>query len=374
MTVKPIRFFYNNLGSADSTTVTESGSVAGFESAHAFDSFRFTGWKPKGSFKVVSTNKKIYIDTGSPVTVTLTEATYATGALLAAHVQTQLNASSTNWTCTYSSVTYKFTIGRSSGTALLVLSTTTDAAWGMLGYIGAVDDDVGTGQAADSVRVHTSESLLFDLTSALQVTALFCIGPADTPFSIPATAACTIKANSTNDFASPPLSVSLTPDNNGIFWISDLISDTTYRYWKFEFEDKENPSGPSVFDIRNIYLGDHDTLSRNANNGFNFRLVDPSVSNESTNGARFYRLLSKFHVIENINFEWLTAADRIVLRNLYSSVGNTTPFFVAVDPGVVISESLSEFTKYVTIEGAPPQVHQRYTFFSHQFGFREVVG
>lgn len=370
-----IRFYYNNFGAATASTLTASSELSGFEVEYAFDSFRFTGWRQTGAFEVTSTNKTLYINDGSNKTVTLTEATYATGALLAAHIQTQLNASSTNWTCTYSTTTYKFTIGRSSGTATLRLTQTTNAAWDMLGYIGVVDDDVGTGQAADSVRIHTSEFIVFDLGSAREFTAFHVIGPADEPFSISETATATLKANSINSFTSAPYSESLTITDDGIFFIVDDTDNTTYRYVRFDFIDRENPNGPQSFDLRCIYLGDHvEMTDRNVVNGFTAELVDPSIKSFSSSGVPYFRTLPKYWMITGVGIDWNKTTDRIKIIDLFRDVGNTVPFFVSIDPTGEISDGIKELTKFVVIDGSLVNQHQRYNYFSQQLTFREVIG
>lgn len=366
---KPIRFMYNNFGNAQSTTRTYSSQLSSFPLTSAFDSYRFTGWRPSGAFEITASNNTIYINDGADKTVTLTNATYATGTLLAAHIQTQLNASSSNWTCVYSTTTYKFTIDRSSGTKILRKSQTTSALWNAIGYLGAVD---AAATAADVIRIHTSEYIKFDLLNQYQIDAFIAIGAISAYFPIPETATVTIKANNLDDFSSPPLNETMTVTEEGIVKFFDDI-DSSYRYWRIDFEDKANPNGPSVFDLRVIYLGSMEAMSRNISNGFRAARIDKSIGLESEGGTFYYRKKPKYWQIDG-SVDWTIPADRKIISDLYEYVGNTTPFFVALDPTTAISDTISEFTKYVTFEGSLDKTHLLYNYFSLPVSFREVIG
>lgn len=68
-------------------------------------------------FRIVAgENARFDFEDTVPRTVTLTAGLY-TGETLATELQTQMNSVSTNWVCSYSRVTKKFTILRTSGTA-----------------------------------------------------------------------------------------------------------------------------------------------------------------------------------------------------------------------------------------------------------------
>lgn len=366
----PIRFCQNNMAAASGATLTASSAVDGFPVANSVAQQRYKRWLAKGSFRVTTSNKKLYIDDGSTKTITLTEGVYATGALLAAHVVTQLNASSSNWTGSYSSSTYKFTFGRSSGTATFRLTQTTDAAWSMLGYTGSSDDDLGTGQAADQQRNHTSERWSVDLGVARNAKAFFVIGEADTDFCISSTATCVLKGSTVNDYDTASYSVALTRESTGIF----KFFDQTLRYWWFDFDDKLNPAGPQSFGLK-IYLGDYIApTTRNLNLGFVRSLIDPSLMQESESGVLYARRRPKYWTISSNNIEWLSGDDRTELERCLREMGQATPFFVSLDPGAEISASLGEFTKYVVFDGTPSITHLKYNHYAINFAMREVVG
>lgn len=365
-----VRFCQNNLAAA-ANTLTVSSAASNCPGSNSVSTQRYKKWQTTGAFTVTASNKVIYINDGANVTVNLTTATYTTGALLAAHIQTQLNASSTNWTCTYSSG--YFTIGRSSGTATLRLTQTTNAAWSMLGYTGAADVSAGTGLLADARRNHTSETWVVDFNVAKTPTCFFAFGMPDADFGVSDVATVTLKGNSTSDFTSPGITINLTASTAGIFYFFDGLS-TTYRFWQFEFSDKTNTAGPAV-DFSYIYLGDYVTFTtRNLSEGFTRKLVDPSILQESENGGAFWRRRSKYWLYESLSVEWLSDTERTNVEGVFTEVGTSTPFVLSVDPGAAISASVGEFTKFGVFASDPTIKHLRYKYYTVDFAFREITG
>lgn len=367
-----IRFCDNNLAASSAATVTESSELASFPISNLTNSYRFKTWKTAGNFKVTSSNKTIYINDGTDKTITLTEANY-TYSTLATHIQAQLNASSSNWTCTYSTTTFKFTIGRSSGTSTLRFSQTTNAAWSMLGYVLSVDTSAGTGLAAGEQRNHTSEYADIDLGVAQAVTFFSVLGPLGEVFSISTDATVRLYGNTTSDFTSPALTVTLTPDTHGIYHFLDDLEDTTYRYWRFEFSDKLNTIGPEGFKFGYLYLGDYTTIERrNVSSGFQKKLNDTSTKFVSESGALFFQSGFKFTTFETVEISYLEASDRQALEQAFYDLGVGTPFFVSFDPTLVVSSYGSELTRYVVFDSEPVFTHIKANIYSVRLSFREI--
>ncbi len=374
MTAKA-RFLYQNQAASDAATIVASSAVSGFGASLAVNEQRWKKWRPQGAFRITSANKKIYINDGSDKTITLTEATYTSAASLASHAQTQLNASSSNWTVSYSSTTGKFTFGRSSGTALFRLATTTDAAWSTFGYTGSVNDDVGTGQAADVRRNHTSETWTVDMGAAVACSAFIAIGAAASEFLPSSSATLTLKASNSNSATTPwgasyDAVFTLTRTADGI---AKFFDEVTYRYWQYEITDLTNTAGPNL-DHCQIYLGPVlEPELRNLSVGFERELTDPSVAVESEAGNLFWRLKTKYWRYSGLSMEWLSSTDRTSLETMIKELGTSTPFFLALDPDAAASDSTTEFTKYVVFDGPPRLTHRRYIYHDLSFSLREVV-
>jgi hypothetical protein len=366
-----VRFCDNNLAADDAATVTSASASSSFPLSNLTNDLRFKVWKPTGNFTIGSTNNTLYINDGSNKTVTLTSANYATGTLLAAHIQTQLNASSTLWTCTYSTTTFKFTLNR-TGTKTLRLTQTSNAVWDTIGYTGVAD--VSAGSAADEGRNHTAEYVDIDLGVASAVTFFALLGPLGDVFSLSSTATVRLYGNTTSTMTSPALTVTLTPDTYGIYQFLDDLADTTYRYWRFQFIDRTNTAGPSGFQFGHLYLGDYTTIERrNVGAGFSKKQVDTAIEQQSEGGALYFQRGFKYMTFESIEIAYMDAADRRTLEQVFYDLGRSTPFYVSFDPTLLVTTDASELTRYVVFSDPPTFSHIKSDIYSVRMAFKEVM-
>lgn len=368
------RFMNNNLAVLTSGQITVSSELAAFPFTNAQNTFRSKIWKPSGRFTISSTTNKLYINDGSPKTITLTSGEYTTPALLATHITTQLNASSSGWTVAYDYVPgeYRFSFANASAHTL-VLSTRTDAVWDAIGFTSTTDEVISIRNFASDARVHTSESVTFDLGYNAPITFFAVINPLGEVVPFSADATVKIQANNLDLFTAPPLDITLTVTPGGLFRFFDDIADTGYRFWKFSFIDNNSPNGPSGFNISYIYLGTYTELSRNISVGFQDITIDPSTRSESGNGALYFDEKIRYDVISNASIGFLSREDRQIMKQLYFDYGSTTPFFFSIDPDLCISDELYEFTKYVIFDSAPVFQHIKSDIFSMSISFRELL-
>ena len=372
-TNKRIRFADNNHAELTSGQITKTSELAAFPFTNSLNKFRSRVWKPSGHFLVDSTNDQIYINDGADKTISITQQAYATAALLATEIETQLNTSSANWTVSYDTAgeTYRFTIGN-SGSVSLRLSQTTNAIWSNIGYTTSVDLS-GTSFIANEQRNHSYEEVIFDLGYNAEITFFAMIGPLDEAFSLSDTAVVKLQGSNLNQWTAPPLEIILDPTDEGIFQFLDSVDDSKYRFWRIYIEDKYNTDGPS-FSIGHIYIGDYVTLSaRNVKSGFQVELVDPSESTISENGAIFFDRKQEYHRFNQMVIPFLTRADKDQLRVMFRKLGKTTPFYLSIDPRNAATDSIEELTKYVVLENQPIFTHVKSDFFTMTFSAREVL-
>jgi hypothetical protein len=368
-----IRFCDNNLAAGVGATLTASSALAANPLSNLTHNFRFKTWKPAGNFTITTSNRTIYFNTGADLSANITTGNY-TPATLATAIAAAMNSVSTNWTCTYSTTTFKFTIGRSSGTAILRFSQTTTAVWDTIGYTGSVDTATSTGLAADEQRNHTSESIVFNLGVASEIGFFGLLGPLGEVFSISSSATVRLYANTTDSWTSPALTVTLTPDNNGIYKFIDDETSRTYRYWKFEFIDKLNTVGPEGFEFGHVYLGDYTTIeTRNVGTGFSKVLVDTSTSQQSESGAEYYQTGFKYTQFDSVQIAYMDADDRRGLEQVFYDLGRSTPFYVSLDPTLIVSDDQSELTRYVVFTNDPVFTHIKSDIYSVRMAFKEVM-
>lgn len=370
MTDTPLRVMNNNFMSDG---FTYSSQTAAFPGSNSYNTSRSKVWKAAGNFEIDSSNNKIYINDGTNKTITLTSASYGTGALLAAHIQTQLNASSSNWTCSYnSSTTFKFTVSRSSGTAVLRKSQTSGASWNTIGFVGT--SDISTSPfVADEQRNHTHEWLKCDLGVPQLATFVGIISGVDEVFSLSDTATVKLQANNIDDWASPPLDITLTIDDYGCMHFLDDDTTATYRYWRIKIIDRLNYVGPTGVKLAYVYVGNHTTITlSNVSVGIRKELTDPSNVLQSEGGSLFFETRPRYLTINGAQVQLLSGSEQRELEQLFYDLGKRTPFFISLDPGLAISDSLGELTRFVVMSSSPTLQHILRDYYSFSFEMREA--
>lgn len=369
-----IRFAENNFAQLTSQSITFTSELTAFPFTNAISNFRSRIWKPSGQFLIDGTNDTIYINDGADKSATITNASYTTPALLATEIQTQLNAVSSNWTVTYdiSGGTYKFTISN-SGSVTLRLSQTTTAIWDTIGHTTS-SDITSTSFIGDQQRNHTSEYATFDMGYNPTMTFFAMIGPLDEVFSISRGATVKLMASNLNLWTSPPLELTLTVTDKGILRFLDDQSDTGYRFWRISIEDKLGSQGPQGLSIGNIYIGDYRTMTNtNLQVGFEKTEIDPSNIEESESGVLHFDTKTPYMSIDGMAIGLMTRAEKDIMLELYEKLGNTTPFYISLDPILCITDELEELTKYVVFSGAPKFKHIINDTFSMSLAVRELV-
>ena len=330
-------------------------------------------WKFTGCFIIDDTNNKVYINDGVNKTITLTNGKYTTGALLATHIQTQLNASSTNWTVTYNNTTtYRFRF-QHTGAATLRLTQNVNALWDTVGLTTVVDL-VGTDIYADSQRNHSEEYAIFDLGAMYPITFISLLGQVGLPCLLSSGATITIQASNLNIWTSPPLSQVIDCSDRGAMRFIDDLPTTAYRYWKIKIVDRTNYLGGNNIGISNLYCGDYRTIAnRNINVGFSFNLEDRSKIAQSESGVQYADLKVKMSNLNNLSLGLLDRTDKDEMLLLFEKLGITESFFISLDPTSLITTNIYDLTKLVKFKEAPSFQHIIRDIFSMSLSVREVI-
>jgi hypothetical protein len=354
---KNIRFMTNNLNSSTTIANGDCSPLSDWENTYderlaTYDRFGYL-------FNVESDNKKIYINDGSDKTITLTEGVY-TGLNLATEVQTQLNASSSNWTVSYSISTRKFTISN-TGSVTLRFTQTTDQAWSMLGFTSGAADDTDTSWTG-SVVSFWNMYITWDLGAATTVDFFALMMPPGVEFF--GSANCTIEllANTTDSWVSPAQTFTLTRTNDGLFIFLDAEASTSYRYWQFRFNDPGNAIVSTAgvdnwvggMPIAHVYIGQYQELSSAfISQGFSKSFQDRDIIFESHQGARYRVKRDKRRTLSGVSVRGLTDTDRATIEQIYHDQGLYEPFYVCLDPMLEVSTDHSVLTRYVTFANPP---------------------
>lgn len=369
MTDTAVRFMNNNYLER---SFTYSSQQTSFPATNSTNTSRSRAWKPAGNFEISDSNKYLYINDGSNKTITLTVGSY-TFTTLASHIQTQLNASSSNWTCTYNSTTtFKFTINRTSGTAVLRKSVTTDAVWDTLGYVGTTD--VSTPAfVADEQRNHTSEWVQCDLGVPQQATFAAILSGIDELYTLSETAVVKCRANNIDYWESPPLDITIPILSNSSMKFIDEDNSATYRFWRLEITDRLNYLGPEGLKLAYMYVGDHTTITTsNIATGFSKELTDPTNLLQSESGALFFEVRPRYLTIQGAQIQLLSGSEQREIEQLFYDLGVRAPFFVSIDPGQAVSATLEELTRFVIMTRPPTLEHVIRNYYNISFEMREA--
>lgn len=201
----------------------------------------------------------------------------------------------------------------------------------------------------------TDQWITVDLGASLEVGFVALTGPLGQPFGISHGATCKIQMSNLDQWASPPVDLTLPVTDRGAARFMDDQADSTYRYVRFSYSDPGN----AIASFSHVYVGPYDTLTvSNVGRGFQKTTIDPSVEQVADDGARFYRSKPKYDLLENINMIYVKAADRRALESLVSRMGKSRPFYVSLDPTLLISTGLDEFTRWVQFAQEPVFVHE----------------
>ncbi len=369
MTQQALRFMNNNYMER---SFTYSSQQTSFPATNATNTSRSRVWKPAGNFEITATNNILYINDGTNKTITLTVANY-TYSTLASHIQTQLNASSSNWTCTYNNTTtYKFTINRTSGTAVLRKSQTTNAVWDTIGFVGTTDTS-SVPFVADEQRNHTSEWVKCDVGVSQQATFAGILSGIDELFTLSETATVKCQANNIDFWDSPPVDITIAVGDTSALKFIDEDNTATYRFWRIKIIDRLNYLGPEGLKFAYIYVGDHTTITTsNMARGFTKELSDPSLLLQSETGALFFETRPRYMTIQGAVIQLLSGSEQRDIEQLFYDLGVRSPFFVSIDPGLEVSASLEELTRFVIMVRPPTFEHVIRNYYNISFEMREA--
>lgn len=363
-------FLANNqleIGYNSASIDSEQGS---YPFTNAIDTNLYNQWRTDSFFKIDSTNNSIYINDGSDKTVTIASGTY-TGTTLATEVQTKLNASSSNWTCSYSTTTYKFTIGN-SGSVTIRLSEQTNATWFTLGY-SSITNQTGTSFAADEQRNHyPSITATIDFGYSANIGGVALLSPKGSDFSVSEGATITVEGDNLNFLGTSALTKSMIVTKNGAFlFINDVESN--YRYWRITITDIYNLSGPELI-IGHLYIGSAlQANERNISTGLDYSLNDNSNISRAENGALYFDEKIKTTAFGSLNIPLARKTTRDTIEELFQDKGLTRPFIFSIDPKTEITTTVDKMTKFVRFASKPVYKNIKYDIFDISFTLEEVI-
>jgi len=329
-----------------------SSQDAGYPASNVKQAFRSRVWRSNGYFLVNQSNNQLLINDGSDKLITLSNNEYLSGALLATELQTKLNAASTNFTVSYSSITNKFTVSRTSTFAIKWTSGQTNA-FDLFGYSELVDDTGLSSYESDEARIcYPSEWFKFDFAISRNPKAVILLDDIEDGIKIQPSTTIKIQGNTADSWNSPE-EIDLPFGQENITKINmDGIFSKAYRWVKLNIEDKTNPLGRQQ--LGKIYVGDVFELeSSNVQRELPQTSSDLSSTEQSINGEEYSDIRPSFDKFESIMIEYCNKNDVDLVKSVYKKFKKHTPFFVSIDSEATVTNDVNEWTKYVKFTNEP---------------------
>jgi hypothetical protein len=363
------RISYANLVTPGSVLIVASAAQSTHPAARLRHALRSDVWRtPVGWTVVEDENDSLDFteQTTGDATATLTPGTYATGAELAAEIQTQLNAEATDntYTCTYSSTTKKFTIARATGSASFGLEWATGANAATscgkdLGFTVSADDTGATSYVADLASYQSRAWVTFDLGAAAAVRVGVVLN-----HNAGASGTFKLLANASDAWTSPSVTQTLAGDADiRIAW----FSTQTYRYWRLLVEDVQNTDGFTEVGV--AWIGDYLQLAYPYQDGFKDGYEGGSEVSFGDHGAH-YRDPKPGREIIKAAFAHHPDSDRLALKTFRSTVDRGGCFIIARDPQNETTEALYAYIEDLEFEHSPADGLS----WSFDIEFREALG
>ena len=332
------RWMWQNFVQLGNTLIFSSSVQINFPDLWLRDPLRSKRWRSKMGWTIVAGfNDKIDITEGvtGDATATLTPGTYATGALMAAEIQTQLNAAATDntWTCTYDGTTNKFTIGHnaaetggiewSTGTNGSAAAAPTNAGID-LGFDVSADDTGASSYVADSISYQSRHQIWFDIGTAFEVKAgIIFDSNLDSADSV------NMLGHTSSTFSNPDFEQALTYGATEDLFAKQFAGQS-FRWWAFELIAVQNADGfvevgiPFVGNYTQPSVGYFKAYAEPRSELSNIQVADKGAHFQNPRPTR-----------RQYSLQWpgLTANDKSNYDNIINFVKVGRSFFFALDSG-----------------------------------------
>jgi len=320
-----------NYAFQDNVETTATSENVNFPVSNLKNEFRGRLWKSGGHFEITSVNNRIdFKDTGvgSEVNAVLTKKTY-TPTELETEIKTKMElVGDKTYTASYSILTGDWTISTSGSFLSLLWGTGTSGSplGPEIGFFGG--DRLGATTYTGAVAIHSFETVTWDLKTSEEIDSFLIFFDPKRGIRYSDDAVLRLQGNQTLDFSSPAVDQVLTIDNEFRLASHFFTTGQNQRYWQVKNNDLSVELGV-------VFFGKGIELSRNAANGFNWKLRDNSIVRKNIFGNSYSDLRTKVQRLE-INFKVFPEADLRTLRTIYNRVGKTEPIVVAFDSQEVV--------------------------------------
>lgn len=363
----------------DAATRTVSSEDTYFPADNLYDgNARSKVWRSTGQFIVTSANQDIVFEetASTPLTATITAGTYTSVSAFLTAIKTALDAAGASTYTVTQETSKKIKIESDGGGGggifnLLWTNAGTNAA-DLLGFDDSADDTGSLIYTADNIRIHTEESLTWDLGTSKNPEFFAMAGRRNDGLQISSTGTYKLQANPTNVWTSPSWEETLTY-NETLMYLEDStgIFDAPYRYVRLSIVDKDNAAG--VVELSSVFLGDAISFTQGV-------VVTPlagSYADGSTTrtGPNLNLLSVSRETSEQFTFSWnfLTNTEKEALDDFFRNYKTARPFWVNIDTNAAMSTTSGYYIRLVKMLSPPSWRRERELFFSMQMPVQEDV-
>ena len=325
------RFAWQNFCSLGGAVITVSSAQSTYPKAYLKDQHPGIRWRSKVGWNIIASyNDKLDITeatTGDAI-ATLVAGNYATGALMATQLQTQINAAATDntYTVTYSTATFKFTIARATGADAFGLEWDGGASAATscgedIGFDTDADDTGETTYTGDDACYKSREYIVIDLGVARDVKAIGFYAS-----NLASTDTVTIEADSTTTFTPDygPTTVAVSGDDRFVW-----ITAESYRYWRFVIDDIGNVDGYTELGVP--WLSSYTEPGRGVEQRYKEPRQELSRIAVADQGSHYVDIKNTRKGYQ-ILFRQLSNNDRVALESFADYVASGRNFFFGYDP------------------------------------------
>lgn len=330
-----------------------SSEVFPLVATNLFDQYkRSKKWRSAGYFKVPEYSKIVLEESGTPITVTITENEFSTRTAFLDHVESCINdASSLTYALSVDPITNKTLMASSA--VFSIISTDPDSnLCEYLGFSSAADLTGEDEYLADTVVIHTEEFFIFDLGVQAKPKAMVLIGERGKDLNLTSFAEVYIEANDSNVWDSPAYSEQIAIGKKAVSLArKEGLSDVGYRFWRIVIRDPGNPDG--FIEFNKLYLGDTYSPEKGAVQfPFQGDLDEKSTIDESEYGERFSierRMSERF----SLDWDGLTYEENERIVSFFESLGRAKPLFMIYDGNGAFSANSNHYCRFVYFDGSP---------------------
>lgn len=312
------RFLSTNIVFNSGASISASSFAPTLPPSFVLDQLWSKVWRSATGWTIVETfNDRIDFTEAGALVATLTPGTYATGALLAAEVQTQLNAAGGNtYTCTYSGATNKFTITKTAGADPITLNWATGPNLARsvgvdMGY-SVADDSGGGPYESDLTNYQSRHYVLLTMSTSTRATLSAVVG--HNLLTGAGAGSIRIQGDDNADFSLLDVDEALAAADDANILIADFDGDvglTTSTYWRLLISDTQNPDGFS--EIGAWVLGVPVETSVRPSTEYERSRDELSMITQAIDGANHGDLRPTRHV-HTLSWTDLVEADRDILE------------------------------------------------------------